>query len=340
MNLRRINFLFICFLILTFSLIQGTKTVAQQTKVEVSIDVPDIMIGEQTMLHVQATINKDKDKQIQIPMPAEALMKGVEVLGILKPDTSDLKNNYITIRYDLVITSFDSALYLLPPFVAIEGQDTVFSNQVALKVSSPDVNLDKPEEYYDIKKIWRPAFVLADYYAWIYGVLFLLFLICVTGYLVQRLRNRPEEEAPVKEAPKRPPHEQAILELKEVREQKLWQQGRNKEYYTAITDILKRYITARYDTSVLERTSAEILEFLRYEEPEKLYVYDTLKQIVQLADFVKFAKLRPLPDENDITMINANVFVEQTKQLNVEQPPATEVKGEDNNAIKEEPIKQ
>ena len=312
-------------------ILQRTKTFAQQTLIDVNIDVPDILIGEQTMLHVQVTT--DKEKQIHIPMPVDMLMKGVETLYVSQPDTTDIKNNRITIQYDLVITSFDSALYLLPPFIAIEGQDTIFSNQVALKVTSPDVDLDNPEEYYDIKQVWRPLFVLADYYTLIYGVLFSLFILCVIGYFVQRMRNRPQTETIEKEAPKRPPHEQAILELKEVREQKLWQQGRNKEYYTAITDILKKYITARYHTSVLEKTSAEILEFLRYEEADKKYVYDTLKQIVQLADFVKFAKLRPLPDENDITMINANVFVEQTKQEEVAQLPQeanTEEKSEHN----------
>ena len=335
MNLKRYHYLFICLLSLAFLFARGTNTVAQQTLVNVSIEVPDIMIGEQTVLHVNVTMDKDKVNQIQIPMPVDMLMKGVEVLGFLKPDTTDIKNNRITIRYDLVITSFDSALYLLPPFIAIEGQDTIFSNQEALKVSSPDVDLDNPEEFFDIKDIWRPPFVIADYYTLIYGVLFALFIICVVGYFIQRMQNRPEKAAIEIEAPKRPPHEQAIMELKEVREQKLWQQGRNKEYYTAITDILKRYITARYDSSVLEKTSAEILEFLRYEEADKKHVYDTLKQVVQLADFVKFAKLRPLPDENDITMINANVFVEQTKRLEIVQPTPEEQKENDKN---DEPI--
>ena len=327
MNARTPIFIFFISLVI----LQGTKTYAQQTLIDVTIDVPDILIGEQTMLHVQVTT--DKDKQIHIPMPVDMLMKGVEALYVSPPDTTDIKNNRITIQYDLVITSFDSALYLLPPFIAIEGQDTIFSNQVPLKVTPPDVDLDNPEEYYDIKQVWRPLFVLADYYTLIYGVLFSLFILCVIGYFLQRLKNRPQKETIEKEAPKRPPHEQAILELKEVRERKLWQQGRNKEYYTAITDILKKYITARYHTSVLEKTSAEILEFLRYEEADKKYVYDTLKQIVQLADFVKFAKLIPLPDENDITMINANVFVEQTKQEEVAQLPQeanTEDKSEQN----------
>ena len=316
MNLKKyhISYILILFLV-TFT---GTKINAQQTIVDVKIDVADIFIGEQTMLHVSVTT--DKDKEVIIPLPVKMLMDGVEVLNISKPDTTDIKNNRMTINYDLVITSFDSLLYLLPPFMAIDGRDTLFSNQVALKVSSPDVNLENPEDYYDIKNVWSPPFVLADYYALIYGILFTLFLICVIGYFVQRYRNRPEKAEQVKDIPKLPPHVQAMKELKEIWEQKLWQQGRNKEYYTEVTDTLRRYISARYGKSALEKTSSEILELLRDEEPGNKEVYDTLKQILNLSDFVKFAKLQPLPDENELSMFNANLFVERTKREEITVP--------------------
>lgn len=40
-----------------------------------------------------------------------------------------------------------------------------------------------------------------------------------------------------------------------------------------------------------------------------------LKQILEMADFVKFAKMRPLPDDNEATMRDAITFVEETKLL-------------------------
>ena len=317
MNLKKYHIS--CILLLFLASLPVTRVFAQQTLVDVKIDVAFILIGEQTMLNLSVTT--DKDKQVIIPLPPRTLIDGVEVLNITPPDTTDIKNNRITISYDLLITSFDSALYLLPAFIAIDGLDTLYSNQVALKVSSPDVDLENPEVYYDIKNIWRPPFVISDYFAIIYGILFTLFLICVIGYFVQRMRNRPKKTAEdVKEAPKLPPHEQAMKELKEIREQKLWQQGRNKEYFTEITDTLRRYITSRYGKSAMEKTSTEILEILRDEEPGNKEVYDTLKQILILSDFVKFAKLHPLPDENEISMFNANLFVEQTKREEIVAP--------------------
>ena len=320
MNLKRNHIL--CIILLFLASMPGMKTYAQQTLVDVKIDVADILIGEQTVLHLSVTT--DKDKQIIIPLPPEKLMEGVEVLRITPPDTIDIKNNRVTINFDLLITSFDSSLYLLPSFLAIDGRDTLFSNQVALKVTSPDVNLENPEEYYDIKNVWRPPFVLADYYALIYGILFTLFLICVIGYFVQRMRNKPKTVAEEIAVPKLPPHQQAMIELKDIRERKLWQQGLHKVYYTEVTDTLRRYISARYGTSVLEKTTSEILDVMREEERGNKEVFNMLKQILNLSDFVKFAKLHPLPDENDISMFNANLFVEKTKREEILTVPPQE----------------
>jgi hypothetical protein len=224
------------------------------------------------------------------------------------------------IKQDILITSFDESLYLLPPFIVIDDRDTIYSNQVALKVSTIPVNVDAPDEFFDIKEVWNPPFVLADYYPIIFGILSTLFMICVIGYIIQRLRKRKSAIPELlKEELKIPPHELAIRELNEIKQQKLWQQGCNKEYYTQITDTLRRYIFRRFGINAMEMTSYEILEIITRENDARS-VYDTLKQILQLADLVKFAKWRPLPDENDISLAYAYLFVNQTKQVELIKP--------------------
>jgi len=313
----------VCLTVFALAFVTVRQGYAQQTLVDVKIEVPEILIGQQTLLHLSVTT--DKDKQLIIPLPNENLTDKVEVLQILPPDTIDIKNNRVTIKYDMVITAFDSTLCLLPPFIAIDGQDTIYSNQEALKVSNPDdVDYDNPDSFKDIKTVWKPPFVLSDYYALIYSILFILFLICVVGYFIQRMKKRPQTEEKVQEGPKLPPHEQAIKELNEIRERKLWQQGLSKEYYTAITDTLRRYISARYGISAMEKTSSEILEMMQSEEKHNKAVMNTLKQILQLSDYVKFAKLNPLPDENNLSMTNANIFVESTVPQLAEQPAETQ----------------
>ena len=309
-------------LLLAVCLLAGFTAGAQQTLIDVKVDTADILVGEQTTLHV--TVTTDPNRRIIIPLPSDTLMTGVEVISVSDAD-STVADGRLVIRRDILVTSFDSSLYLLPPFVAIDGTDTIASNQVALKVSTVPVDVDNPEKFYDIKDVWKPPFVLADYYPWIFGVLTALFLICVIGYLVQRYR-RHRSEVPVKPAePELPPYETAIRELDSIKDQKLWQQGLNKEYYTQVTDTLRRYISRRYGVNAMEKTSEEILAIIERETDERT-VYDTLRQVLRLSDYVKFAKLHPLPDENDESMRNAYLFVNQTKRTEAPQAdePATE----------------
>lgn len=318
--------------ILVFSMaigLVGGKIQAQQSLIDVKLDSAAILIGEQTKLHLSVTA--DKDRPVQIVIPADTLMRGVEVLEVSKPDSSVIENNRLVIKQDLLITSFDSALYLLPPLKVIDGADTVYSNQVALKVSTVPVNVDKPEEFYDIKDVWKPPFVWADYYPIIYGVLLGLLLLCVIIYVIKRLKNR-KSILPFSEPaePKLPPFEQAMKELDALKEKKLWQQGLNKEYHTALTETLRRYIVDRFGVNAMEMTSGEILDILRGVK-EAAPVYDKLQQILGLADFVKFAKLHPLPDENDRSMTNAYLFVTETKPEEVipEKEASEATKGEE-----------
>lgn len=297
----------------------GIRTQAQVTLIDVKIEDADILIGEQTVVHLSVTV--DNGKFVYWPVPLDTLMTGVEVLTLSQPDTTLIDNNRLVIKQDILVTSFDESLYLLPPFKVIDDRDTIYSNQVALKVSTIPVNVDAPEEFYDIKGIWKPLFVLADYYPIIFGILLTLFMICVIGYIIQRLRNRKAAVPEKKEIlPKIPPHEIAIRELNEIKQQKLWQQGRDKEFYTQITDTLRHYIFRRFGINAMEMTSYEILELIRKEYYDSRSVYDTLKQILQLADYVKFAKLHPLPDENNLSLADAYLFVNQTKLVELIKP--------------------
>lgn len=311
----------ILFLSMAFALAVGNVQ-AQQTLIDVAIDSAAILIGEQTTLHL--TVTADKDRPVQILVPADTLMRGVEVLDRSKPDTTVIENDRLLIKQDLLITSFDSCLYLLPPLKVIDRADTIYSNQVALKVSTIPVDTAKPEEFADIKDVWKPPFVWADYYPLIGGILLAILLVALVVYVVKRIRER-KSLIPFKQAeePKLPPYEQAIKELDEIKQSKLWQQGKDKEYYTSITDTLRKYLVDRFGVNALELTSAEILDLVRKID-DISPAYDKLEQVLKLADFVKFAKFRPLPDENDLSLMNAYFFVNQTRPTEIPSENETE----------------
>ena len=84
-----------------------------------------------------------------------------------------------------------------------------------------------------------------------------------------------------------------------------------KEYYTKLTDTLRQYIEERFGFSAMEMTSSEIISRLRESGDQKMI--DELKELFNTADLVKFAKYQTLINENDLNLVNAINFIDQTK---------------------------
>ncbi len=306
----------ILFAVPLFMGMAGNIHAQQKPLIDIAMDSAAILIGEQTKVHL--TITTDQGNSFFIPLPKDTLMAGVELLAVLPPDTTVIENDKWLIKQDVLITSFDSALYLLPPFVVVSGNDTVYSEQLALKVSTLPVDTSDPTKFNDIKQVWEPPFVWADYYPIIYGVLLFLLALCIIAYIIKRMREKKSFSPTKKEKPKLPAHEQALLDLNVLKEQKLWQRGLNKEFYTSVTDILRKYIEERFNVSAMEMTSHEVLDCLKSDKDIK-ESFDGLKQILELADFVKFAKMHPLPSENEKSLTGAYLFVESTTAVKVEE---------------------
>jgi len=290
---------------------------AQPPVIKAVMDSTSILIGHQTQIHVEVAANKNQP--LQIPVITDTLMTGVEVLAMSKIDTTDLGNDRFQLKYHYLITSFDSALYLLPPFRVISGPDTAYSESLALNVSTLQVDTVS-KKFYDIKGVIEPKFVWGDYLPLIMGMIWGIGLIALIVFIIYRLVNNKPIIPFKKEEPYVPPHTRAINELDKIKAQKLWQIGKVKEYHSDITDILRKYIDERFDIPALEMTSGEILDKIKgYSEADASY--DNLKQILIVADFVKFAKYNPFPDENELSLTNAYLFVNQTKK---EELPAEE----------------
>ncbi|MDR3126888.1 MAG: hypothetical protein LBU08_00165 [Tannerellaceae bacterium] len=294
---------------------------AQQTRVEMAVEPAAILIGEQAVVTV--TVTADTGREVKVLLPVDTLMAGIEIVDLSGWDTSVIGNGRVTMRQELVITSFDSSLYLLPPIMAVDLTDTVLSNQEALKVSTvPDVDVEHPENFFDIKKTWIPPFVWKDYLGYLLWFLLALALGGAVWYALKRWRQH-KSLLPQQDLPDIPPHERAFNALTQIKQQKLWQQGMHKEYHTLVTDTLREYISERFRMEAMEMTSGEILDGMRGQH-DAVSVYHNLEQILTLADFVKFAKKLPLPDENDLAMVNAFLFVEQTKPAEIVDKVQTE----------------
>ena len=115
------------------------------------------------------------------------------------------------------------------------------------------------------------------------------------------------------------PHQKAMKAIEELRVERKGMgddsQESQKEYYTKLTDTLRRYIEERYGFSAMEMTSSEIIDRLMKSPDSKSL--DELRMLFQTADLVKFAKYSTLINENDANLMSAIEFINDTKQENM-----------------------
>ena len=313
------------FLITLLGILTG-KAMAQSVTVDATIDSLQIDIGDQAKIKLQVAL--DADKRAIFPVYTDTLVRGVEIIDIAKADTQYINDNKrMLITQEYTVTSFDSALYYLPPMEVTVDNKAYRSKALALKVYSMNVPLDpeNPEQFFGPKTVMQAPFVWEDWYGIIIcGILLIPFALLLI-YLIMRICDNKPIIRKVKVEPKLPPHQQAMKEIERIKSEKVWQKGQSKEYYTELTDALRTYIRGRFGFNALEMTSSEIIEKL-LEMEDKEAIAD-LRTLFQTADLVKFAKHAPLMNENDANLINAIDFINETKEVEAEnvKPQPTEI---------------
>ena len=210
------------------------------------------------------------------------------------------------------ITSFDSALYYLPPMEVKVEDDIYKSNPLALKVMTMPVDTLHPEQFFGPKDVMKPNFMWSDWYGIIACVVLWIPAVFLLLYFIKRFRDNQPIIRKVKVEPKLPPHMEAMQEIDRIRNEKVWQHGLQKEYYTQLTDTLRTYIERRFGFKALEMTTDQIID--RLESVHDAEAMIELRSLLQTADLVKFAKFIPMMNENDANLLNAINFINETRE--------------------------
>ena len=303
-----------------------------QVTVEASIDSLEILIGEQA--HISLQVSLDAGKQAILPTYPDTIVKGVEVLDMAKPDTQYLNDNKrMLIKEVYTITSFDSALYYLPPMEVEVGDELYKSNPLALKVLSMPVDTLHPDQFFGTKDVMRPDFSWADWYGIITFAILWIPALFLLVYLVKRLKDNQPIIRKVKVEPPIPPHQKAMQEIERIKSEKVWQQGFTKEYYTQLTDTLRTYIEKRFGFKALEMTTDEIVERLQDVQDDALKEFRVL---LKTADLVKFAKFIPMMNENDVNLLNAVNFINETKET---EDPNAKIEPKEITIVEKRPLR-
>lgn len=287
--------------------------------VKARLDSVSILMGHMTTLRLQVVQDNTVHGTFPLLAPndrgyAAVCGDSVELRTSIKRDTTRLGSGRIQIDWQVPVQSFDSGAYRLPELMYVADRDTVYSDRLSLKVVPVQAKADDPisplaspadpygKSFWD----WVPDW-LADFW-WIGLFAFMVALICFE----EVIRRKPGVKLPTI-VTKKPvsPWEEALEALDTLKESKLWEQGQEKEYFTRLTDILRVYLQKMFGINAMEMTSRQIMQTLGA-DPELREKRGLVRQILDMADFVKFAKVRPLPDDNIAAWNNSVAFIRDT----------------------------
>ena len=280
-----------------------------------------LMIGDQTAMHLSVT--QEANERVEMPVFGETLQDGIEIIDRSAIDTTTLPDGRLQLSQELTLTSFKDSLFPVAPIAVVSGTDTFFTDPMALNVIQP-FEVDSSLAITDIKDIEKAPIYWWGIIRWILLALAIIGLFVGAYYGVQWYRKHfLKEEEVIEPELLRPADEVALEKLDEIKAQKIWKDGKVKEYQTELTDVVREYIGRRFDVQSTEKTSDETLRAMKPLIDKELFA--KLSKMLQLADLVKFAKWHTTPDENEQALSTAYEFVNETKEVINDEMSATDV---------------
>lgn len=289
-----------------------------QVNVKASMDTSMMLIGDQTNFRVEASF--PDGYKVMLPVMADTVSRGLEIVEAGAIDSA-IADGFVRLSQKYVVTNFDSGWYAVRqlPFAILDkdgNPDTIYSEQVYYGVMTMPLDTANPNAICPPKPMAEAPFIfkeLTHYLKWGLLILLAAFAVVFAVYaLIKRKRNEPIF---VKPKPQEPAHVVALRQLDQLKEQKLWQRGLVKEYYSSLTDIARGYLNGRFGLQAMESTTSEIMQMTKDVPEIDKDLRKNLQDLLERADFVKFAKAQTVANENEASFDFVEHFVLTTKPV-------------------------
>ena len=282
-------------------------TTAQNVEVSAKVQDEHVAVGKPFTLDLSMKVPYGSYVEWN-PFATDTLSAQIDILkrGDLVR-TADADSNTI-VQQQLTLMTFDTGYVQVPSLQlsTLSSQLSILTSPIDLYVST--ISVDTTQAYRPIVPPIDQPVSMKEVFPWILGVLLVVLVGLVIWYFVKHRKPKLDEKGEPIKGPKIPPYTKAIDDLESLKQQKLWQVGKVKEYYSGLTDIAREYIEGQFGVNAVEMTTDEILQEvdeLRF-DPQ---LYGKLKGTMELADLVKFAKYTATSLESDNAMTDMTDFV-------------------------------
>ena len=304
---------YVLFLMTTFALLGGLK--AQNVEVEGKVESKDVQVGKPFTL----------DLSLKVPygwfvewndFAIDTLSEQLDIIKRSEVErTADADSNVI-VKQQLTLMTFDTGEVQVPSVGltyarSFDDPNRLMAYTDPINLYSTTITVDTTMAYKPIVEPLAAPIQMKEVYPWLLGALLLGLLGLGIWLLLKRRKTRVDENGNIVRGPVIPPYDKAVTDLENLRQQKLWQSGKVKEYFSSLTDIAREYIEGQFGVNAVEMTTDDILEEvkpLRFSQE----TYDKLKETMEVADLVKFAKYSSSNLESENAMNRMTEFVNES----------------------------
>ncbi len=304
---------YVLFLMAVFLLLGGLR--AQEVEVEGKVESTEVQVGKPFTLNLSLKVPYGwfvewNDFAIDTLSGQLDIIKRSEV-----ERTADADSNVI-VKQQLTLMTFDTGQIQLPAVGltyarSFDDPDRLKAYTDPIRLYSTTMTVDTTLAYKPIVEPIAAPIQMKEVFPWILAVLLLALAVFGVWYWHKHRKTKMDAEGNIIRGPVIPPYDKAVDDLKKLREEKMWQSGKVKEYFSSLTDIAREYIEGQFGVNAVEMTTDDILEEIKPLHFSK-ETYNKLKDTMEVADLVKFAKYSASTLESDTALSSMTEFVNES----------------------------
>ncbi|MCA4808750.1 hypothetical protein IF128_03155 [Empedobacter stercoris] len=294
--------LLVSFFILNFSFAQ---------EIMPKLDRTTIKVGEPIQYEIK--IDFKKGDKIVFPTISDSLNYHIEVLD-QKIDTVKTEGKSEIVQ-QLELTGFEAGKFTIPSFIIQKNDKDLTTKQLEIEIQDVEVDTTK-NAIFPIKPVMEEEYSIRDYWNkyWLYGIIAFIFFIIAAVLLILYIRAKSKLSG---DKLYKTPYDEAKASLKALDAKKYLKRGEQKEYYTQLSFIVRRYLGRVYNFSALEILSDDLVKYIATKQDVLPDDVQKFKQFLFDADLVKFAKQEFDDSTNNMNRNWVDEFVERIKPIEI-----------------------
>ena len=202
-------------------------------KVTGSVEPDSIGIGDRFTYSIE--VEKDLVQSLFFPDFRQMQNDRYELIEDIPVDTLEREGRRLKLRKSYVLAAFQEGFHHMVPQVMYADKNIIdtLSGPDTLAVMVTTFQIDSTSHtIFDIKPQKTLRFKMGEITGYILWSIIALIIIALLLYVAKRVLAHYGKSFGdlFKPAPPLPPHEQAFKSLEQLREERLWQEGKHKEY--------------------------------------------------------------------------------------------------------------